>query len=183
MTFDRYLLQIGESACTAERRLELYNEWRKSRLLVNQKKRRKHQKRLELSFSLEQYEAFKKDAEKLNISVTKLIQQVVDKGYHQEVFLMVSHELVHKIHVSLIRIGTNVNTLCFYASSRKYNELYRSDMEKLKKEFYALQNLYLSFCTPVSLENFFRQEQSKNPQFIRHAQMILNDIKKEQDVH
>ncbi len=183
MAFDKYLLEIGESNCSAGRRLFLYNQWRKLRLRVNQKKRRKHQKRLELSFSLEQYETFKTDAEKLEISVTKLIQQVVDRGYKQEIFLMVSHELVHKIHVDLIRIGTNINTLSFHANARKHNELYRSDMETLKKEFYDLQNAYLSFCTPVSLENFFRQEQSKNPQFIGHAQMILNAIKQEQDVH
>lgn len=183
MNFEQYLLEIGESACSTERRMELYNSFRKTQLRSNQKKRRVGKKRLELSFLLEQYEAFQRDAKQLNISVTKLIQNVVDRGYKEQIFLMVSHDLLREIQTSLVQCATSIGQIRFHINTRTHNEIHREDMERLKQEFQHLQNAYVRFCTPVSLEEFFRNEYAKNPIFLEHIQVILDAINNEQDVH
>ncbi|KAB8154257.1 hypothetical protein EZY14_007415 [Kordia sp. TARA_039_SRF] len=183
MNFEQYLLEIGESACSAERRIELYNNFRKTQLRSNQKKRRKGKKRLELSFTLEQYEAFQLDATKLHISVTKLIQSVIDRGYKQEVFVMLSHDLLREIQACLIQCATSMRQISFHINTKTHNQVHHADMERLKQEFQQLQNVFMRFCTPVSLEAFFRSEYAKNPRFLEHSQMILDAIKKELDVH
>jgi len=183
MNFEQYLLQIGESACSPEKRTELYNAWRKTQLRSNQKKRRVGKKRLELSFTLEQYEAFQQDAEKLHISVTKLIQSVIDRGYKQEVFVMLSHKLLREIQTSLLQCATSMCQISFHINTKTHNQVHHADMERLKQEFQQLQNAFLRFCTPVLLEAFFRSEYAKNPRFLEHSQMILDAIKQEHDVH
>ncbi|MEM6697642.1 MAG: hypothetical protein AAF599_04555 [Bacteroidota bacterium] len=183
MSFEKYLLEIGESVCSTEKRVMLYNSWRKAQLRSNQKKRRKGKKRLELSFTIEQYEAFQQDAEKLHISVTKLIQSVIDRGYKQEVFVMLSHDLLRKIQTCLIQCATSMRQISFHINTKTHNQVHQADMERLKQEFQQLQNAFLRFCTPVSLEAFFRSEYAKNPRFLQHSQMILDAIKQEYDVH
>lgn len=183
MKFEEYLLQIAESACDASRRTELYNGWRKAQLRSNQKKRRAGKKRLELSFTLKQYEVFERDAEQLQISVTKLIQGVVDRGYKEQVCLLIAHDIAAEIQNHLREYATSLKQLSFHINTRPQNEVHREDMERLKTEFLKLQNAYLRFCTPVSLEAFFRNEYASNPQFLEHTQAILEAIKKEHNVH
>ena len=179
MNFDEYLLQIGKSSCTPEKRMELYNAWRRTKLRNNQIQRRRHQKRVELKFSLEDFDRFKSDAEKLKTSVTAVLQNVITKGYQEQVYMMVSHEVLEAIHLKLSELATSINQIQFHIDNRPNNQVYLEDIKKLEEQFYKLENLYLSFSTPVSLEQFFREEQQKNKRFIEHVQRILDIIKNE----
>ena len=183
MNFEEYLLQIGKSSCTAEERLELYNNWRKTKLRNNQIARRKNQKRVELKFSLEDFNQIKEDATHLNTSVTAILQEVIAKGYKEQVYLMISHELLETIRMKLTEIATSITQVGFHVNSRQNNQVYQEDIEELQAKFYKLENAYLSFCTPASLEHFFREEQKKNTRFLEHARMVLEAIKTELDVH
>ncbi|MDC1162491.1 hypothetical protein OAT18_03535 [Tenacibaculum sp.] len=182
MNFEEYLLQIGKSSCTAEERLSLYNSWRKKNLRDNQIARRKSQKRVELKFSLEDFNQFKEDSKKLKTSVTAILQEVITKGYGEQMYLMLSHELLETIRIKLTEIATSITQVRFHVDSRTNNQVCQEDIEALQTQFYKLENAYLSFCTPASLEHFFREEQKKNGLFLEHAQMILDAIKTELDV-
>lgn len=179
MNFDEYLLQIGKSSCTPEERTTLYNSWRKVQLRNNQLQRRKHQKRVELKFSIEDFARFKQDAEKLNTSVTAVLQEVITRGYNKQVYLIISHELLETIRTRLTEIATGINQIRFHIDSRQTNQVYQEDIQALQDQFYKLENTYLSFCTPRSLEYFFREEQRKNKHFVEYADRILKAIKTE----
>lgn len=182
MNFEQHLLDIGKSNCKPEQRLELYNNWRKTKLRNNQIARRKNEKRVELKFSLEDFECFKEDATHLKTSVTAILQEVITKGYKEQVYLMISHELLETIRMKLTGIATSITQIRFHVDSRQNNQVYQEDIEALQAQFYKLESIYLSFCTPASLEHFFREEQKKNGRFLEHAQMILDAIKTELDV-
>lgn len=179
MDFNTYLNSIGEQGCSKERRDELYPDFRRFSKREEKKRRRKKIKRLEIRVSLSLYEQLQSDAEVLKISVHKLLLDFITSFYDRKIYIFISHSLSKDIRYQLLKTGTNVNQISRNINTRKYNEVYRSDIELVKKDFLRLENYYLSYCTPIDFESLLRREHAKNPQFLNHVETMISVIRKE----
>lgn len=179
MNFNTYLADIGESECSKERRDELYREFIKLSKNTSQKAIRLRIKRFELRVPLDFYEKAKNDADRLRISVQKLIFKLVESIYDNRVFVYISFDLAKKIRWEINKIGTNINMTSRAIQTRKHNEVYRSDIEVIKKDFLRLENYYLSYCTPIDFESLLRREHAKNGEFLNHIEIMISAIRLE----
>lgn len=179
MNFNKYLASIGEQGCSKQRRKELYSEYRRNYKNEHQKAVRLDQKRFELRVPLTFFERVKNDAKKLKISVQKLMLKLVRSIYDTRVYIFISHSLSKDIRYQLLKTGTNVNQISRAVNTRKQNQVYRSDMEAIKKDFLRLENYYLSYCTPIDFESLLRREHAKNEEFLNHVEYMISAIRKE----
>jgi len=177
--FNTYLANIGEQGCSKQRREELYPEYRRHYKKEHQKAVRLDQKRFELRVPLTFFERVKDDAKKLKISVQKLMLKLVESIYDTRVHIFISHSLSKQIRWEINKIGTNINMTSRAIQTRKHNEVYRSDIEAIKKDFLRLENYYLSYCTPIDLESLLRREHAKNSEFLNHVEMMICAIRRE----
>lgn len=177
--FNRYLISIGEQGCSKQRRKELYPQYRKLYKNKHQKAIRLEVKRFELRVTLTFFQRIKNDAKKLKISTQKLMLKLVEDIYDTRVYIFISHSLSRDIRYQLLKTGTNVNQISRAVNTRKHNQVYRSDIEAIKKDFLRLENYYLSYCTPIDFESLLRREHTKNPEFLNHVEMMISAIRKE----
>lgn len=179
MDFNTYLASIGEQGCSKQRREELYPKYRRLYKKEHQKAVRLKIKRFELRVSLTFFQRIKNDAEKLKISAQKLMLKLVESIYDTRVYIFISHSLSNQIRFEINKIGTNINRCIRVINTRKYNEVYKSDIEAIKKDFLRLENYYLSYCTPIDFESLLRREHAKNSEFLNHVEMMISAIRRE----
>jgi len=179
MDFNTYLASIGEVGCSKQRRKELYPDFRELYKKEEKKNRRKTIKRLEIRVSLPFYKRLQEDAKVLKISVHKLLLNFITSFYDAKVYIFISHDLSREIRYQLLKTGTNVNQISRAINTRRQNDVYRSDIEAIKKDFFRLENYYLSYCTPVDFESLLRREHAKNPEFLNHVEIMICAIRRE----
>jgi predicted HicB family RNase H-like nuclease len=179
MDFYTYLVSIGEQGCSKQRQDELYLDFIKLSKNNSQKAIRLKIKRFELRVPLPFFERIKKDAERLKISVQKLILKLVESIYDTRVYVFISHSLSKQIRYEINAVGTNVNQISRNINTRKHNEVYKSDIEIIKKDFLRLENYYLSYCRPIDFESVLRREHIKNPEFLNHIEIMISAIRRE----
>ncbi|MFY0632161.1 MAG: hypothetical protein JXR05_17510 [Flavobacteriaceae bacterium] len=136
-------------------------------------------KRFELRVPMGFFQRIKNDAEELKISTQKLMLKLVESIYDTRVYIFISHSLSKQIRWQINKIGTNINMTSRAIQTRKKNEVYRSDIEAIKKDFLRLENYYLSYCTPIDFESLLRREHTKNPEFLNHVEMMISAIRRE----
>lgn len=178
-------LAINELENTDEIRKIHYPIFRRLRNNQSQRKHRKKVKRIEFKVENEFYGKLQDIASQLKISVQKLLQTFFESYFEYQSYIFISHELSRKIQRELVREGTNLNQLQKAINSRPQNTIYKSDMEGFKKVFRSLENKYLSFCTPINIEDFLRKENEKysGDEFLRQVRIMIEAIEQENSNH
>ena len=105
--------------------------------------------------------------------------KLVESIYDPRVYIFISHSLSKQIRWEINKIGTNINMTSRAIQTRKHNEVFRSDIEAIKKDFLRLENYYLSYCTPIDFESLLRREHAKNLEFLNHVETMISAIRKE----
>lgn len=179
MNFNTYLASIDEQGCSKQRRKELYPDFRRLSKKEEKRNRRKTIKRLEIRVLLSFYERLQNDAKTLKISVHKLLLNFIENFYDRRIYIFISHSLSKQIRWEINKIGTNINRCIRVINTRKHNEVYKSDIEAIKKDFLRLENYYLSYCAPIDFESLLRREHARNSEFLNHIEIMISAIRKE----
>ena len=112
------------------------DDGRRKYLREYMRKRRVHQKRLELVYSLDEYRRLEREAQRHGRKVTSFIKACVE-AYLKKTYVVPDEEKVQELRLALRRIGTNLNQI---ARKAHRSGLGSQDIEQALALVYELED-------------------------------------------
>ncbi len=170
MTFESYLRSHNALAASDAEKALLH-----ARFLREYKQRKNAErilksKRVELSFSLENYAELKADADQLNLSLAKYLKKLI-AAYRNKRYLLTKEETLRELILALNPIADGVNMMVHTVLK---DTLQQQQLTELQNYLFSLENLILSKCEPHSIESFLEAEYRRNPRYLAHIRSFLD---------
>ncbi len=173
--FKEYLISLGKLNASKEEKEELRKKYRKDYHKRYNQKRKTNSKLLQIWVEKPVFTALSSDAKELGLSAGEFVRNLI-KAYKENSYILPDEEVMYDLIVCLSQLSTNLQEIAYLCNTEK--EVNYEQIQEVKRIFLRIEEMTLAHFRPLNLEDYIKNEVSKNPRFISHLERIIEDYKR-----
>lgn len=173
--FKEYLISLGKLNASKEEKEELRKSYRKLYFQRYNQKRKSNSKLLQIWVETPVFTALSNDAKELGLSAGDFVRNLI-KAYKENSYILPDEEVMYDLIVCLSHLSTNLQEIAYLCNTEK--AVNYEQIQEVKRIFLRIEEMTLAHFRPLNLEDYIKNEASKNPRFIDHLERMIADYKR-----